>query len=79
MGGTAVYLTGPCFEKADIVKCTFDDQKDINGFVVNNLTAVCVSPRFDEIGWKTLTLTIVRNNVDAYSGQSRFYAGIVQK
>ena len=48
LGGTAVRLTGPCFDETDLLVCTFEDEKE-NGFVVNNRTAICVSPRFDNI------------------------------
>ena len=60
MGGTAVHLTGPCFDKTDILKCSFGDEKDINGFILDNRTAICVSPRFEDIGWKHLTLLVIR-------------------
>ena len=75
LGGTAVHLTGPCFDETDILKCSFEDQKDIIGFVVNNRTAICVSPTFQDIGWKSVTLLIIRNGEEVYSGQSKFYAG----
>ena len=77
MGGTAVHLTGPCFDKTDILKCSFGDEKDINSFIVDNRTAICVSPRFEDIGWKLLTLLVIRNDIEVYFGESQFYAGII--
>lgn len=76
MGGTAVHLTGPCFDKTDIIKCSIEDQKEIIGFVVNNHTAICVSPRFENIGWKSLILQVINSGRETYLGQSRFYAGM---
>ena len=74
-GGTAVHLTGPCFDNTDVLKCVFEGKSDINAFVANDRTAICISPRFDEIGWKSLTLTILKNGVETYTGQGQFYAG----
>ena len=67
LGGTAVYLTGPCFNKSDLITCSFEDEKE-DVFVTNNHTAVCVSPRFEDIGWKSLTLTIIRDGERVYLG-----------
>ena len=76
LGGTAVHFTGPCFDETDLVVCIFEDEKE-NGFVVNNHTAICVSPRFDDIGWKGLTLSILRDREEIYFGQSQFYASML--
>ena len=73
LGGTAIHLTGPCFDEKDLLLCNFEDEKE-NGFVVNNRTAICVSPRFKDIGWKILSLTITRDGEEIYFGQSQFYA-----
>ena len=77
LGGTAVLLTGPCFDTSDVLLCTFEDTKKDNGFVVNNYTAMCVSPTFQDIGWKSLTLSIIKNGEEKYMGQTQFYAGIL--
>ena len=76
LGGTAVHLTGPCFDEMDLLICSFDDEKE-SVLVLNNRTAICVSPRFEDIGWKSLTLTIVRDREEIYFGQSRFYASML--
>jgi hypothetical protein len=75
LGGTAVHLNGPCFDSTDVVKCVFDGKSDVNGFVANNRTAICISPRFEEIGWKSLTVSLLKNDVKTYTGQGQFYAG----
>jgi len=75
LGGTAIHVTGPCFDEMDLVVCSFEDEKP-DVFVVNNRTAICVSPRFEDVGWKTLTLQIFRDRKEVYMGQSRFYASL---
>ena len=74
LGGTAVHITGPCFNETDRISCIFDNQPEQAGYYVNNLTAICVSPNFNTIGWKDLTVTVTRNGNLAYRTQSRFYA-----
>ena len=77
LGGTAVHLIGPCFNEMDLIVCSFEDEKE-DAFIVNNRTAICVSPRFTDIGWKSLTLTILRDGKDVYFGQSQFYASMLK-
>lgn len=79
LGGTAIYVSGPCFEENDTIHCFFDERGEagLPGYYVNNSTAICVSPRFDTSGWKSLRIGI-NNSQDLtmeYSGHSRFYAG----
>ena len=74
LGGTAVHITGPCFDETDQITCIFDNQPGQTGFYVNNLTVICVSPSFDTIGWKDLTLMVTRDGNLAYATRSRFYA-----
>ena len=78
LGGTAIYISGPCFSEDDTILCFFDDDRNLGlpGHTVNNRTAVCVSPRFDTLGWKTLMVGIRNNQTTQYSGRSRFYAGM---
>ena len=78
LGGTAVHLTGPCFDQMDLLICSFDDEKE-SVLVLNNRTAICVSPRFEDIGWKSLTLSIIRDGQEIYSGQNRFYASMLHR
>ena len=73
LGGTAVHITGPCFNETDQIACVFDNQPEQSGFYVNNLTVICVSPSFNTIGWKDLTLMVTRDGNLVYTAQSRFY------
>ena len=74
LGGTAVHITGPCFNETDQIACIFDNQREQAGFYVNNLTVICVSPSFNTFGWKDLTIVVTRDGNLAYTTQSRFYA-----
>ena len=78
LGGTAIHISGPCFNESDIIRCTFDGQQEKTGMIINNLTAICISPSFKDVGWKSLTLTIIEGSGAGeviYTGQSRYYAG----
>ena len=76
LGGAAVYVSGPCFNENDIINCFFDDDREsrLRGYYVSNSTAICISPRFDTPGWKTLYVEI-RSGQLLTTGRSRFYAG----
>ena len=77
LGGTAVHLSGPCFDGFINIICIFDGQQVGNGVVLNNNTAICVSPRFQSVGYKSLDVQIVDNEDGriTYSGSNFFYAG----
>ena len=75
LGGTAVHISGPCFDQSDVIKCTFD-REDVDGIVLNNLTAMCVSPAFKEVKWNEVSVDIISDNVISYSGKGDFYSGI---
>ena len=69
-----MHITGPCFNETDQIMCSFDNQPAQPGFYVNNLTVICVSLNFDTVGWKDLTLVVIRGGSVVYTTQSRFYA-----
>lgn len=77
-GGTAIYVSGPCFDENDVISCFFGDDMEsgIPGYYMSNTTAVCVSPMFETLGWKTLRVGIGMGQMIEYTGRSRFYAGI---
>ena len=77
LGGTAVHLTGPCFSRSNTIRCTFEDRQETTGTVLNNRTAICISPTFNSAGWKQLDLAVLQDDEEIYSGNSRFYAGII--
>lgn len=79
-GGTAIYVSGPCFDEEDTILCFFNDNREsgIAGYYVSNTTAICVSPRFETPGWKSLILGIRRGQTMEYSARSRFYAGMAK-
>ena len=77
-GGTAIYISGPCFHENDTILCFFDGDYRTSGYYVSNTTAICVSPRFETPGWKSLFVQKIRNQAEenSTSGRSQFYAGI---
>ena len=80
LGGTAVYVSGPCFGNADAILCFFGEGRDrgigLPGHYVSNTTVVCVSPMFDTPGWVTLSIGVRIGQRINYSATSRFYAGM---
>ena len=80
LGGTAIYVSGPCFSDADAILCFFGESRNrgtgLPGFYVSNTTAVCVSPVFDTPGWIDLSVGVRIGQRIHYSSTSRFYAGM---
>ena len=80
LGGTPVFLAGPCFNPRGNITCTFDGSSQTSGVYVSEVLALCVSPSFETGGWKELTVVVWTSEGGGssvrYSGQSRFYAGM---
>lgn len=74
LGGTPIFLAGPCFNPEDTITCTFDGSIQVSGSFISMVLAVCVSPFFDSRGWKELEVVLQRASI--YMGNSQFYAGI---
>ena len=77
LGGTPIILRGPCFRTDYSIECAFGDQV-VEGVYMESseqMMAICVSPAFDEPGWKDVTVT-VRNSTDSvlYVNSTRFYS-----
>ena len=77
LGGTAIHFMGPCFSRSNTIRCTFEGRQETTGTVLNIRTAICVSPTFNNPGWKQLDFVVLQDDVEIYSGNSRFYAGII--
>lgn len=78
LGGTAVYVSGPCFDETSAILCFFGDDRLIGspGYYVSNLVAICVSPEFDTPGWKPLRVGLRNGQMVEHSAPSQFYAGM---
>ena len=78
LGGIAIALRGPCFLPDDTIECNFEKVKEgkIEGIFLENIDQpVCVSPVFQEQGWKNLEVTIQRGGQVRYRQSATFYAG----
>ena len=79
LGGTAIFLKGPCFTELDRIECMFDKRVSVTGVYLNPGAAVCISPRLESVGWKALDVLVARDEEPIFEGNNRFYAGMLTK
>ncbi len=49
LGGTPVIITGPCYKETDNILCVFNNNQLVDGVVINDEEAICISPVMDII------------------------------
>ena len=77
LGGTSVRIAGACLEPTDNITCMFDGI-EVSGLVMSSLVALCVSPRFNEIGKVNLHLLVrSANGILRSQGTKEFISGII--
>ena len=77
LGGTVILLAGPCFSQTEDILCIFDGSIEVPGFHYSENFSYCVSPYFENSGWKDLRVTLWPADggmMPVYTGSSRFYA-----
>lgn len=74
MGGTTIYVTGPCFSPEQDIVCRFDTQAAV-GRYINQNKAACIMPLVDTTGYVDLALSI--NNGADFSWKGLFFVGIL--
>lgn len=72
LGGTIVNITGPCFQPDDRIRCKFDVESEVVGYVVDTNRAICVQPRLFAEGWVNLQIAIGPN---AFKWKGKYYVG----
>lgn len=72
LGGTIVNITGPCFKPDDRVRCKFDVEYEVVGYVVDTNRAICVQPTLYVEGWVNLQIAIGSN---AFKWKGKYYVG----
>ena len=76
LGGTAVFVSGPCLEETDEITCVFGD-RSVTGIYINQMLSLCVSPTISVTGRVRFQLIVWANgtSTDRYRGESIFYSG----
>lgn len=59
LGGTMVNITGPCFNKIDLIFCKFNDDA-VLAQVINQSRAVCIQPTIFVQGYVILELVTMK-------------------
>lgn len=72
LGGTIVNITGPCFKPDDRVRCKFDVEDEVVGYVVDTNRAICVQPTLYVEGWVNLQIAIGSN---PFKWKGKYYVG----
>ena len=49
LGGTQVFVSGPCFNESSDIVCDFDGTS-VTGELITTYSASCVAPTFDKVG-----------------------------
>ena len=68
LGGTAVIISGPCFEQGIKVTCKFDEN-EVDGVVLDDSFALCTTPEMERAGSVPL---VVEHDKSTY--ESTFFA-----
>ncbi len=79
LGGTPLFISGPCFNIEDDVQCMFEGSIEVAGIYIDEFTVVCVTPYFPTRGRKDLTVTVWSSEGMTlnmiFSGDAVFEAG----
>ena len=75
LGGTNVKISGPCFNKEDIIVVQFDNEVNINGTFGDELQSSVTVPVLNKTGRLPIKLSVDGGNTFDYDGV--FTSGIV--
>ena len=73
LGGTAVLVSGPCFEETDNISCVFNGV-EVEGVFVSMTQCLCISPQLSVLGRVSFQLKVVNTTSGdtRYEGTSEF-------
>ena len=71
LGGTAVLVSGPCFDEADNITCVFDGIPT-EGMFFNELQSLCAAPILSRTG--ALPFHLIVNGTNEFRGDAVFYS-----
>ena len=72
LGGTAVIVSGPCFEETDNISCVFNGV-EVEGVFVSMTQSLCISPQLSVLGRVSFRLRVNASNGNTkYEGTSEF-------
>ena len=57
LGGTQVFVSGPCFNETSNITCDFDGTA-VQGELINMVSAICVSPALYKAGRSPLRVSV---------------------
>ena len=73
-GGTAVIVTGPCFEESYNIICAFGG-REVEGIYISEQQALCISPQLPSFGRLTFKLTLTSTTgFIVFEGETIFFS-----
>ena len=67
LGGTQVFISGPCFEESSDIVCEFDGSP-ANGSLISNYSAMCAAPTFYKVGRIPLRVSLDGGSTFSFEG-----------